>query len=428
MRIIIITFFLAILSSAFSQNCKTYFSGQFVPKEQIVDDSVFYLVSLSNLYELHANKEYRITYDIRWFDHCKFNIIADESSDSENPIKSGAINKCSAQYTNDSNVQLQLDDKTLFLSAYKDGSVWSLMSKRDRELKKNYLELDSTIKALEDLKNTGDSLNAILNLFAELPKLMDNSMSASQYERDAISLMFTCLKDNNWEMFYNNGSTKFKDQIEKHIIQQYFKYLWNVYGRWEYFEVQEQSTGTSLFGSQIDVAGTSKFIFNVKFEKCIEDAEVTIILSEENDIQEPIDVKEGSYITTEGVKTFQTINVVAKDLEPSSYLDSLTSDFFAKFYKKQYSKIYQDCSPNLKAEASKDQVENILSLANSMRNNIKYKLFRHLFSIDKKYGGLITVHYVAEMTTKDLYLSLTYTTDLNSPKLAGLNFKERIKK
>src|SRR5687768_6906843 len=120
MRLILVIFLTALVSTGFSQRCDTYFYGNFVPTTQTPDDSVFYLFSIAGVYELHANKEYRIIYDVKWFDHCKFDLITNESSDEQNPIIKGTVFHCSASYVDDSTAQLIINDKPLLLESYNE--------------------------------------------------------------------------------------------------------------------------------------------------------------------------------------------------------------------------------------------------------------------------------------------------------------------
>ncbi|MDT8411608.1 MAG: hypothetical protein RQ875_04030 [Vicingaceae bacterium] len=423
---IILTFLTTIV---LSQNCKTFVTGQFVPLNQSTEDSVYYLITLSSIYEFHSTKEYRKIFNLKWYDYCLFDMEFKNSSiKTDSEFQKNELLKCSVVFINDSIIELKMNQITKKLKRHIGENIWHLMMQRDNELKKLEEERQKSLKEYEAMLEKGDSLSVMLGMMKGLTQSIEEGLNLSDFELNAIGKLFNNLKTFDSESFYSNGSTLFKKEIDQSTIDQYFSYLKNVYGQWEYFSVFSQSVNSSLFGLPITEAGIEKFSFKVKFEHFKKEVTLNLTLSKENDTQEHSELAEGVYTLIEGPNTFQSINISSNDYDTSDYLDNMSSHFFDFFYNKKYTEIYKESSEALQTEATIDQIENLLRLAKSMSNDEKYKLYQHSFSMHEKYGGLITIHYVAETDTKDIYLSLTFTSDPKNHQLAGLNLQEKKKK
>ena len=406
--------------------CNEFFNGQFVPINQIENDSVFYLFTFSRLYEFHANKEYRNIFDIKWFDNCAFELEFAKTSKPENiNYTEGDVIKCYMSVLNDSIIEYIKGDDTIQLKLYRKHDILHLMETRDIELKELFLEKQKMLDDIEEKKQKGDTLNSMLSLFSgNLLNNADKIQFNTAKEDSAINIVFRDLKNYNSSSFYENMSSKSKEKLSFNIINQYFDYLKNVYGKWEYIRMYGKSYNMSLLGVPVEEGGVSNFEFKVKFEKCLEEVNMKLSLSSENDSSILLSEEENKYRIIEGQQTIQSINVISNEYPTSEYLDSLSSDFFALFYKKKYKKIYHKVSDKVKSEITEEQLTNILSLAFSMRDGSDYKIYRHEFIVSPGYGGLITIHYVAETDKNYLLLSLGYIEENKNFNLAGIHIKE----
>jgi len=300
-----------------------------------------------------------------------------------------------------------------------------MMMHRDNELKNIEKERKKTLEEYEAMLEKGDSLSGMLGMINAFKKPLEDGLDLNDFELDAIGKLFDNLKTFDSESFYSSSSTELKKEIDQETLSQYFSYIKNAYGRWEYFSVFSQSMNSSLFGLPVTHSGVENFSFKVKFENCINEVTLSLTLSEENNKEELMEGEEHTYMILQGPRTFQSINISSNEYEESDYLSEISSQFFGNFYKKKYSKIYKESSNALQQEASVDQIENMLSLAHSMSDGQQYKLHSHAFTMHQEHGGLIIIHYVSPTDKKDMYLSLTYTGTPGNHQLIGLNIQEK---
>ncbi|MEM6264014.1 MAG: hypothetical protein AAGI38_15985, partial [Bacteroidota bacterium] len=105
-----------------------------------------------------------------------------------------------------------------------------------------------------------------------------------------------------------------------------------------------------------------------------------------------------------------------------------SADFFDLFYQEKFEEIYRGSTDIFKSAATEEQSNEMLSLADSMRGNANYRIFKHAFFIRPDYGALITINFIAETDERDLYLSLTYLGEPGNHKIAGIHLNEIKKK
>lgn len=423
------TIFLTILAAvAVGQNNNTFITGQFVPVEQVEDDSVFYLITLSQVYELHANKGYRNIFDVKWFDYNSFELKYDGSSNKiEKEYEEDEVLKSSLVYKNDSVFEFKINDKVKLLNKYHQNDIWYLMTEKDNELKESLKKVNLSHDESElEIGNDDSIINMLTRITANNQMYMD-MMKLSDFEIDAVKCLFDDLKNFDFESFYNRGSSEFKKQIDLNSFKHYFDFIKNVYGKWECFSVLSQSVNTPFFGIPVQEEGILKLKFKVKFENYKEEVIVSVIFFAEKDVKEYDNVDESSYRLIEGPKTIKSFNISSNDYEASNHLAKISSRFFEHFNNGKYSEIYNESSEYLRNDISLEQVKKMLSLAKSMSEGSAYKLYKHNFRVEKNFGGLIIIHYEAENDKRFMYLSLVYTAEPGNYKLSGLHVQERKK-
>lgn len=423
------TLFVIVLSllvtTTFAQSCNSFFAGQFAPALQSPNDSVYYWVTFSQIQEIHSTKGYRNIWKIKWFDYCKFEVSDDEAEGNSSIFENKKPTMCSVTFINDSTLDFSANGKSQRWVQHTGLNLWFMMSQCIPELKKLEEEKNEAIKQYEESVSKEDSLSASLDLMKFFSQSLKSVIEINKTELVAISKLFGTLKTFDSNLFYENCSSGLKKQIDQNTAEQYFDYLKNAYGEWEYFSLFSQSSSVSFF-EMANGNGLAKFEFDVKFKNGKEPVRFSIYLSKENDKEEPMEGFENSVKIIEGAKTFHFINVESNDYDANEYLTQLSAAFFENFYKKNFSKIYRESAHIFQKEVPKDQAESLLTLAFSKSEGNKYKLYRHTFTINES-GGFIVLHFEAETDKKFVYLSLSFTSDPNLHELAGINIQENKK-
>lgn len=194
-----------------SQNCKTFVTGQFVPLKQLTEDSIYYLITLSSIYEFHSTKEYRNIFNLKWYDYCLFDMEFKNSSiKTDSEFQKNELLKCSVIFINDSIVELKMNQITKKLKRHIGENIWHLMMQRDNELKKLEKERQKSLKEYEAMLEKGDSLSVMLGMMKGLTQSIEDGLNLSDFELNAIGKLFNNLKTFDSENFYSNGSALFK--------------------------------------------------------------------------------------------------------------------------------------------------------------------------------------------------------------------------
>lgn len=409
---------------SYSQNCDNFFIGQYVPIEQVKDDSIYYLFTLSNCYELHSNKGYRNIYNIKWFKQCSFDMeLSRTSSKAESSFKAGMKLHCLTKYINDSTYEIVINDKATKIKEFQGKDFWNLMTERDNELNKQKVEQDNILGKTNALMQAGDSLSAALYLFGNMTNSLSEATYLSTYEEIAINKFCTILKTFDAKEFYSNSSKEFQKQIKEKSLFQYFDSLKTTLGEWEYLSQLNESANGSMSNLEWTESDLTKYNFLVKFKNMDKEIIVSLSISNENDITEPIKGEENATSTTEGVKTFQCLDLCFSEIDSSKSLGIIAKPFFDDFYNKRYSNIYSNCTEGLQKNASSEQLEKYLTLANSTRNDKEFSLVKYELSINPRYGELITLTYSIEANSKNILLKLKYLEKNGVYKIEGISFK-----
>lgn len=414
---------LSILSvGSFGQYCNTFFTGQFEPITQQQEDSVYYLFTLSAVYELHTTQGYRHVYKTQWYGHCTFDLLYTGGSKSNNAYAVNQMFKCTTTPVGDSDVNYTVNGTTVRLKKYDKRNLWLLMGERDVELVEANKKSEQLLEEYKTTLTQTDSA-AGMEMVHKLEKMLHKASDITPYQLKGISDFFNDLRTFNADHFYANSSAKFKSQISGKDLKRYFAFIQKVYGQWVSFTVLKQSMNENLYDSTNVEKGISTYTFEVKFENNQRPLQVDLALDNTNDILEPIAGKPNEYFIKERPKTFQYINVTPNDYDPSTYLDKITAPFFENYYSGKYNIIYETASSTLKSLATKEQFVEIIQKA-AGKSNKKYTYYQHSFNIDNEKGGMVSVYYITETAEGRLLMSLTYVLDTpTKPELIGINFQ-----
>lgn len=409
--------------TVFGQPCNSYFTGQFEPAIQNQQDSVYYLFTLSGMYELHTTKAYRTTYNIRWYDHCVFQMESKTSSKpAPSDFKPQLTFTCTAKAINKEEFDLNINGKSLRLKNYNKQSLWELMSQRDHELIAANKESE---KMLEEYKSKLTSTDSVagMGMIDKLKKLLYEGSDVTPYQLKAIDLFFNDLKTFDFSDFYTNSSATFKKQITGPELKNYFSYIEQVYGRWEYFSVLSQSLNSNLFDSSNVEKGISKYTFLVKFENAQKEVKVDLALDNTKYTLKQASETSSEFYIQEQEKTFQYISIAPNEFDSSAVFQKMSAHFLENFYAGNFFNIYNESSSIFKAIASFEQTSDMLRLALSMSEG-KYSFYQHAFSLDKQHGGIISIYYISKAKKGRILMTLTYLMDVAKPQLIGINFNE----
>lgn len=403
------TFLLTIvITASFAQNCEKFVTGQFVPEKQNKKDSVYYIITISSIHELHSNKGYRNIFDLKWFDYCSFEAQHRHSSKRGKKNDFDKAIQGSITVVNDSIIELNFGNETKKIKLFEEQSIWDLMILKDNELKKLEEDRKKSLEQYEELfGDQKDSLFEMLGFVNQIKQPIFEDLKLNAHERNAIEIFFTSLRTFDSEKFYSNCSEEFKKEMNRKTLNEYFDYVQNIFGKWEYLSVSNYPIGHLSLEPEQDNLKVSDFGFTIKFEN-VKD-EIDLSLSLEN---------------TNNKAAISSLNINSPEFETSPYLNNLSLEFFDLFQKKKYNKIYDNCSDFLKNEASRGKFKELLDFAESARNSSEYKFYTHAFSLNENLGGLITTIFIAELEYSNILLSLTFLSDSDNQKLTGINIKE----